>query len=545
MDPELQQQGQGQNIGIGDYLSVFSRRAWLIVIPFLIVLGVAAAWAFLLPAQFTAHTTMVVQDSAAFESAYSNVDIVVPVKPMLTTIKQVILRRGFLEDLVEKNEIQEGYDVNNPREKTRLFNHILTRLKVGLVTQKDGPDVINISYQGRNARKVASFVNDVRDKYVKAINNRRRSQIRKPLDDFLTRVRREKRRADNAAAAFERFQRENDIQLLGSLADKRIYLGNTIDNLETTKVNLSKFEKQLDEVKVLLDGEQRIYESSTLRVKNEQWVAQQSVIRRIESALKGLRERFHETYPQIAQTERQLRLERDALNQMSEFVDSSKTESVNPAWSSLKLQQDKLQAQVTGAKNSIESLEKLRDKLQAEVDQIPGLTRQNDQLFMTKSAANDNLQTFQRRAAALDGSWKQLNSPEGNIFRTLDLPLLEDADSWDPVFPSVPLFVGIGAFIGLLIGAGLAFLVEFSSSSFVTVNQLRRTLPVAVLGQVGTLHTPQEVKKRRVRRVFSWIVVFSIVAVIVYAHACYFSSGLQSNLPTWLFKAMRGFYGAN
>ena len=51
MESEFQQQ-QGQGIGIGDYLSVFSRRAWLIVIPFLAVLGIAAAFAFLLPPQF-------------------------------------------------------------------------------------------------------------------------------------------------------------------------------------------------------------------------------------------------------------------------------------------------------------------------------------------------------------------------------------------------------------------------------------------------------------------------------------------------------------
>lgn len=543
MDLEVQNQGGG--IGIGDYLSVFSRRAWLIVVPFLLVLGVAAALAFLLPAQYSATTTMVVEDTAALDAVYNNVDIVVPVKPILTTIKQVILRRAFLEDLVDKNDIREGYDVNNPREKTRLFNHILTRLKVGLVKQKDGPDVINISYQGRNARKVAAFVNDVRDKYVKTVNDRRRGQIRKRLDDFEARLRKERKSAEALDLAYERFQRENDTHLLNSLADKRIALGNTTEALENARVNLSKMEKTLDDINVLLNAEQRVIESSTERQRNPQWVAQLEVIRGIEMQLKQLREKFNEAYPKIAQTEAQLQLERDALSQMSEYIDASKTESLNPAWTNLKQQKDNLQAQIKGAADSIASLERRQAKLQAQVDLIPLLSRQHAKLSRDRTTAFDNVATYERRVTALQGSWKTLNSPEGNIFRTLDLPLLEDADSWDPVFPSVPLFVGVGAFIGLLIGAGLAFLVEFSSSSFVTVNQLRRTLPVAVLGQVGTLHTPREVRKRRARRITTWSIVFVLVALIVYGHVCYFTTGLQSNLPTWLFKAMRGFYGGN
>ncbi|NRA96619.1 MAG: hypothetical protein HRU14_10480, partial [Planctomycetes bacterium] len=109
---------------------------------------------------------------------------------------------------------------------------------------------------------------------------------------------------------------------------------------------------------------------------------------------------------------------------------------------------------------------------------------------------------------------------------------------------SVPLFVGIGAFIGLLLGSGLAFLVEFTSSSFVTVNQLRRTLPVVVLGQMGTLRTSGEVKKRRKRSIVSWTIVLAVVGLLVYGHVCYFNADLRPNLPTWLFKLMKGFYGS-
>lgn len=545
MDPDLQQQ-PGQAVGIGDYLSVFSRRAWLIVIPFLVVLGVSAALAFLLPAQYKADTVMVVEDTAVLDSVYSNVDIVLPVKPLLTTIKQVILRRGFLDEIVDDHDIREGYDVNNPRDKTRLFTHILTRLKVRLVTQDDGPDVIHIEYQGRDARKVTNFVNGVREKYKKSVIDRRRQEVRKRLDDLEARLKVARRAAEAADQNYERFQRENDYQVFDgkSLSSKHLRLAAVKEQLAGEQVNQEHSSKELDEVTALLNAERKVVNRSTTQAKNMAWVDQHTAIRNLEARLKAARDKFTERYPLIGQLEKQLTIERDKLNQIPEYDASEKREEINPIWERLKERQDTLKARLQGIAASIEALDRQRIRLEEQVDLMPTLQRQEGQLFRRRETAIENASVLARRTTALQSTWNKLNSKEGDIFRTLQAPLAEEADSWDPVFPSVPLFVGIGAFIGLLIGAGLAFLVEFSSSSFVTVNQLRRTLPVAVLGQMGTLRTSEDVKKRRTRRLVTWVIVLAIVAVLVYAHVCYFNAELRSNLPTWLFKIMKSFYGS-
>jgi len=546
MDPDLQQQGPDQVVGIGDYLSVFSRRAWLIVIPFLLVLGVSAALAFLLPAQFKADTVVIVEDTSVLDTVYSNVDVLLPVKPLLTTIKQVILRRSFLEKIVDDNDIREGFDVNNPREKTRLFAHILTRLKVRLVQQDEGPDVINIEYQGREARKVTNFLNDIRERYVNSVLDRRRVEVRKRLDDLESRLKASQRSVESVSKNYERFQRENDYQVFDgkALSGKHLRLASVRDQLASEQVKERQSQKELDEVGSLLNAEPKIVEQSTTQVKSLAWINQRVLIRTLDARLKDARDKFTTRYPLIAQLEKHLVIQRDKLNQIPEFDASQKVTNINPIWQGLKSRQDELKTQLQGLGASIEALGRQRILLEEHVDLMPTLQRQEAELSRRRTSVVEQAAVLTRRAGALRSTWNKLNSPEGNIFRVLQAPLLEEADSWDPVFPSVPLFVGIGSFIGLLIGAGLAFLVEFSSSSFVTVNQLRRTLPVAVLGQMGVLRTPEEVKKRRSRSIVAWVVVLTIVAVLVYGHVCYFSPELRTNLPTWLFKIMKGFYGS-
>jgi len=547
MESEFQQQ-QGQGIGIGDYLSVFSRRAWLIVIPFLAVLGIAAAFAFLLPPQFEATTVMVVEDTSAVDAVYSNVDIVDPVKPLLTTIKQVVLRRAFLEDLVDRNNIREGYDVNNARDKTRLFSqYILQRLKVRLVQQEDGlPDIIAIEYQGRDGSRVANFVNDVRQKYEKWVLDRRRRRVRKRLDDLEARLKKQERVAQAKEAEYERFQRETDFQLIGAktYADKRIALATNRQDLANEEVREAQLVQELDQVSAELNAEPKLVESSQTVQKSVAWVDQYGKVRDLEAQLRTLRERFYENYPPVVALKKIVDLEKDKLGQIPEFDASQRTTNVSVVWQGLSQQEDLLKAQLRGSKARIVALQSAGETLAGQVDMIPALNRRADELARSRGVAVDQLQVLSARTTALRSTWNRLNSPDGNIFRVLEAPLPEEAQTWDPVFPSVPLFVGIGAFIGLLIGTGVAFLVEFSSSSFVTVNQLRRTLPVAVIGQMGVLRTKQEIRARRTKRVFVGMTALAIVAVVVYGHVCYFDSDYRANLPTWLFKVMKGFYGS-
>ena len=143
--------GQSPPVGLADYLGIFSRRIWWIVVPFLLVVLIAGALGFLLPQEYEASVSVKVLDQGTLDPFYGRVAFTVPHKPFLTTIRQDILNRTFLEPIIEKCRVSEGYDASDPREYQLLLKKILANVMVSLRPQKVGPDIIGISYRGRDA----------------------------------------------------------------------------------------------------------------------------------------------------------------------------------------------------------------------------------------------------------------------------------------------------------------------------------------------------------------------------------------------------------
>lgn len=74
--------------------------------------------------------------------------------------------------------------------------------------------------------------------------------------------------------------------------------------------------------------------------------------------------------------------------------------------------------------------------------------------------------------------------PNGNI------QVLEEADfPNNPVSPNVKMNIAIGFLLGLMIGVGLTFLLEFMDNSFKTKEQLEVELEIPVLGVIPIIET--------------------------------------------------------
>lgn len=76
------------------------------------------------------------------------------------------------------------------------------------------------------------------------------------------------------------------------------------------------------------------------------------------------------------------------------------------------------------------------------------------------------------------------------------LPLAEDQENQSPVSPNPPLNIVIGAIIGLMIGIGLAFLLEYLDNTIKTEQDIEKLLKLPVLGAITTIDENLEAKMR-------------------------------------------------
>lgn len=67
------------------------------------------------------------------------------------------------------------------------------------------------------------------------------------------------------------------------------------------------------------------------------------------------------------------------------------------------------------------------------------------------------------------------------------LPLADDQENQSPVSPNPPLNIAIAAAIGLLIGIGLAFLLDYLDNTVKTEQDIEKLLELPVLGAITTI----------------------------------------------------------
>jgi len=76
------------------------------------------------------------------------------------------------------------------------------------------------------------------------------------------------------------------------------------------------------------------------------------------------------------------------------------------------------------------------------------------------------------------------------------LPLADDQENQSPVSPNPTLNITVAAVIGLLIGVGLAFFLEFMDNTIKTEQDIERLLEIPVLGAITTIDENFDTKLR-------------------------------------------------
>lgn len=76
------------------------------------------------------------------------------------------------------------------------------------------------------------------------------------------------------------------------------------------------------------------------------------------------------------------------------------------------------------------------------------------------------------------------------------LPLAEDQENQSPVSPNPPLNIAIAAVVGLMVGVGLAFLLEYLDNTIKTEQDIEKLLELPVLGAITTIDENVEAKMR-------------------------------------------------
>ncbi|MFC7062454.1 YveK family protein [Halobacillus seohaensis] len=125
----------------------------------------------------------------------------------------------------------------------------------------------------------------------------------------------------------------------------------------------------------------------------------------------------------------------------------------------------------------------------AEESQVLNVTVTDESSSMATNIANETVETFQETIPTL------MNVDNVNILS----PAVERANS-SPVSPQPLLNIAIAIVVGLMVGVGLAFLLEYLDNTVKTEQDVEKTLGLPLMGVISTVSEEDLVPESRSRQ---------------------------------------------
>jgi len=457
-----------------------------------------------LPNRYTAWTTLLVEpQTISPELVQAGVDST-DLNARLHLMTMQILSRARLSKIIDDLGLYENESQNMTREE--IIGHMRDQIRVEPVlpelvaNQKSNSDVVINTFQlyftGDSQKQVAAvanrLANDFVDEHIKG-----RVDVTSSSAEFIeAELVRIKKEVDEVTAAIAQVKGENagslpeDLEtnyrlrerLLGSLTSAE-------RSLDSQKANYEFYKQQANSAAVM-ENPTNTSESVTPEFR----------LHALELQLGEFRSRgFTDKHPDIIKTEAEIQALKERIKKMADGGDLE-DDSSKPSKSIAQLQ---MEAQASKAAQEIQGTQAEMARLRASIDEV-------DQRIALTPKVAEKLQGLEERLRQLtrnfqDYSNKRLEakvaaqmerSQKGEQFKVLETAF----PPTEPSFPNRKLILVLGTFLGVLLGAGLGFLMEILDSSFHHGKLLQAEFDIPVLASVPAVVFASDRAAARTRR---------------------------------------------
>ncbi len=193
------------------------------------------------------------------------------------------------------------------------------------------------------------------------------------------------------------------------------------------------------------------------------------------------------------------------------------------------------QAELIAMDGRLGDLDSRMKNMDARIRELQTVYQDLHDLQAERARLNGNLTEVEDEYTRMDVIWTEMQSSAGNPFHLLKGAELPN----QPTEPSVPLIILGSAVLGLVLGLGSAFLVEYGRNCFRTVNDITRVMAVPILGTVNSIVVARQRRRARWARavlVFSTLFVVVGVAFTTWAWktgSTHLPEGLRESIDGW------------
>jgi polysaccharide chain length determinant protein (PEP-CTERM system associated) len=489
-----------RELTFGDYLAIFRRRCWLIIIPS--ILGIPAGFilSVSLPPKYRSHTLILVEQPAISDS-YVKPVVSDDLNQRLASMKEQILSRTRLQHLVEQVNPYRNDAQRVPMEELveRLRNSItVTPLSAMAGTRSAELPGFSVDVTMQDARLAQQICTEITSLFMEQNLHARQQQAEDTTQFLAKQLEEAKVKLDDQDARLAAFQSHHIGELPDDDKTNLTLLMGMSPQLEVATQTLNQALQDKTFTESLLNQQLATLKSSKEN-RDPQTLEQQ--LTGLQSQLQSLEGHYTEEHPDVVKLKNDIaelqKKHQDASAQAYAQPNGQNEQRIrvaineSPEIQQLRARLHQTDLAISQRAHELKELQRQIKILQGRVQSSPMIQQQFKALTRDYQTAlsfyNDLLKKRNESQMATELERRQ----QGEQFRVLDPPSLPRK----PSFPNRSLFGlgGLGA--GLVLGLGMALIFELWKKSMWTKEDIEFYLGVPTLALIPSIELAAETKK--------------------------------------------------
>lgn len=528
-----------QQITVWDYGQILFRRKWFFVIPTVVVFLCAVIGVHFLPKIYQSSSTILVQETGLIDTRLvGDVGRGTPMQARLLFLDAQIKDSGKLKQLIQRIGLDRI--LSSPQQMESLISHIRSNLTVRM--ERWDP-LVTIRYEGQDPYIVQQVVKGITNLFMEesALLEETESDI--TVDFIQTQLMAYKEKLDEAERALQKFKEENLLELPvevsrragtegeAAAAKQQIIVSPDLNILMATQsalmevnLELQTLEKQKAVVRRQLSAEKRVIISEVTKEENPVAAKLQENLLGLHSNLADARTQFTEDHPNVIRIETMIERVKKQLDQEEKTIRSGERTTINPAYQAMEQQYRDIEMKIDALGAKQKELALLTAKYKERVKDVPQREREYAKMIRDKETVENLYNMFinQLQVAGIsEDVMKKKKERKFIVVKEADLPT-------SPVKPKKDTIALLGLFIGMGLGLGCVFAVEYTDHSFRSAEDAQVFLGLPSLGATANIITEEdEARQQLYSRLLLAVLGFILVVAVAAGSIQYYRNHIQ------------------
>ena len=498
-------QQEEQQVNIQDYLRIVYRGRWIILASFLVVLLITAYITFTSKPVYESTAKIMIESQGSMERTLFDVNYLGNQSTLITNQVEILKSRMLAENVVRFLEAVPYRDSLQIFQPNSDGDYMPFRAQVGWVmsslevTPKKDTDIIEIKFSASTPFESAQICNVVVETFReanKAFSRSEFKELRQFLEKQLEKKGEELKKSEDALKEYREQQKlvsldDKTRELISRYAESQAELEAALVEMEASLEQKKNLERQLEERRSTLSLEVAQISSPLLKELQEDYAKMVSEKVTYETLISQDRIDPQEYQTQLNSMSNRIKAIQDKLQEEAKRI-ASTSMVADP----LQIAQEiisnilRLETTIKGNRAKIEALRGITSQYDAELERLPGKALELVRL-------QRQLQVDQNTYILMTEKLEETKISEAG--QKENIRLVDDAIL--PIYPTKPnkrLNLILGALIGLGLGIGLTFLIEYFDDSVKNPDELERMgLPIlSIIPKIATEDLTKKILSR-------------------------------------------------